>query len=81
VIVRNSRKPLRVSRVKAHKNEQASEQGSSSFHLSIPQNAAEYHMVKVVTQQGAPTIQATILGTLRSFIVDTGRMFHLLNRM
>jgi hypothetical protein len=64
--------PPGQQRIKARKNEQATCQESSSFHLSVPQNAAEYHMVKVATQQGAPNIQATILGTQRSFIVDPG---------
>jgi hypothetical protein len=70
--VRNSRKSLQISRVKTRKNEQALGQGSNSFHPSVPQNAAENHVVKVGTQQGAPAIQATILGTQKSFIVHTG---------
>jgi hypothetical protein len=58
--------------VKARKNDQVSGKGSSSFHLSVSQNTAEYHAVDVIIQQGTPTIQATIRSTQRNFIVDTG---------
>ena len=61
---------------KARKNVQApgkqARNGSSSFHISTPSNAANYHVVKVVTSQGAPTIYATILGDRKAFILDTG---------
>ena len=59
---------------KARKNVQAQGKqagnGSSSFHISTPLNAAK--VVKVVTSQGAPTIYATILGAKKAFILDTG---------
>ena len=46
--------------------------GDSSFHLSLPLNAVDYHLVKVDVWRGAPTIQATVSGVQRLFIVDTG---------
>ena len=46
--------------------------GDSSFHLSLPLNTVDYHLVKVDIWRGAPTIQAIVLDAQRVFIVDTG---------
>jgi flagellar biosynthesis component FlhA len=64
--------PTAQQTFKERKNDQVSGKGSTSFQISVPQNTIGYHAVKVFTQQGAPTIQATIRGTQRNFIVDTG---------
>ena len=43
-----------------------------SFHITANAKAVDYHVVKVVTQQGAPTIQVTMSNGHKSLIVDTG---------
>ena len=45
---------------------------NSSFYSSASTKAVNYYVEKVVTYQGAPTIQVTILSGQKSFIVDTG---------
>ena len=46
--------------------------GDSSFHLSLPLNAVDYHLVKVDIWRVAPNIQPTVSGIQRLFIVDIG---------
>ena len=46
--------------------------GDSSFHHTAYAKAVDYQVVKVVTRQGAPTIQVTMSNGQKSFIVDTG---------
>ena len=46
--------------------------GDSSFHHTAYAKAVDYQVVKVVTQQGAPTIRVTMSNGQKSFIVDTG---------
>ena len=44
----------------------------SSFHITVSENDTDYFAVTVKLLAGAPTIQTTILGLPRAFIVDTG---------
>jgi len=50
----------------------------SSFHITVSENDTEYFAVRVNLMAGAPTIQTTILGISRAFIVDTGSSISLI---
>ena len=50
----------------------------SSFHITVSENDTDYFAVRVKLTAGAPTIQTTILGIPRAFIVDTGSSISLI---
>ena len=50
----------------------------SSFQITVPENDTDYFAVRMKLTAGAPTIQATISGLHRTFIVDTGSSISLI---
>lgn len=50
----------------------------SSFQITVPENCAGYFALAVKLMAGTPTLQATISGFYRVFIVDTGSSISLI---